>query len=212
MSKSMGTHSSNNCCSEASTKSQAFVFNCPNSENESFHRSNVSNQFRFDFDRGLISSDSGLCAGFNNCNLINFSSAQLSSETPTLNPYFPPRDSNQCQPGSFEVFHASSHQSSQERLSRFEEQTSDSPPKRYQLNVPRKDSSGFVVDAIESAEYREKINPSVEFQDRSKKLNFCDQNRTVDECGHLDDNRKPSEDLPHPPKKKWIRHYMTGKE
>lgn len=69
---------------------------------------------------------------------------------------------------------------------------------------------------IESSEHKEKVKISVKFQDRNNnkldfKVNFHDVKRKADVSFHSGDSGKSSEASPHPPKKKWIRHYMTGK-
>lgn len=69
-----------------------------------------------------------------------------------------------------------------------------------------------------TADYRNKS--SIKFQDRNKKVdfkvNFRDENRKVDGCFYNEENRllEGSASVPivlPPPKKKWIRNYMTGK-
>lgn len=65
----------------------------------------------------------------------------------------------------------------------------------------------------------EKIQTSVKFQDRNQrqdfKVNFRRKNRKVDGCFHNDDGKSPVDTMSNvavpSPKKKWIRHYMTGK-
>lgn len=71
-------------------------------------------------------------------------------------------------------------------------------------------------------EQSEKITTSIKYQDRNKKLNFKinfrNEQRQVNGCFHRDDKlaTKTSSDayihkVDSQPKKKWIRHYMTGK-
>lgn len=214
MSKSIRKHSSNNCCSKALKQPKAFVFDHRNSGNKSF-RPSLFHQFRFGFDRGLITGDSGL--GLNDCHLTEaypyfvnqLTWPQLSSfdtEAPILNPDFPPRDRSKhfYQPESLQVVEASYHRLFRKGLSGFNELTCDSQPSHIQSNFSRKDSSSFAADLIES---NNKVERSIRFQDRHSEVN-C---RKVDGCCHLDYARKPSEALSCPPKKKWIRHYMTGK-
>lgn len=64
----------------------------------------------------------------------------------------------------------------------------------------------------------ENAKASVKYQDRNKKLdfkiNFRDEHRKVNGCFHRDDklaNKTKSDASAPPPKKMWIRHYMTGK-
>lgn len=65
------------------------------------------------------------------------------------------------------------------------------------------------------SENDERIKASIKFQDRNKKLdfkvNFRDENLKVNGCFYREDSKSPTNALA-PPKKKWIRHYLTGKE
>jgi hypothetical protein len=69
-----------------------------------------------------------------------------------------------------------------------------------------------------------RVKTSIKFQDRNKKLdfkkNFRDENLKVNGCFHREGSKSPnvrpydstSTSVASPPKKKWIRHYLTGNE
>lgn len=70
-------------------------------------------------------------------------------------------------------------------------------------------------------QYTDETTTSIKFHDRNQKVdfkaNFRDENRRADGCFHNEERKEPEESasmsnvaLP-PPKKKWIRNYMTGK-
>lgn len=69
-------------------------------------------------------------------------------------------------------------------------------------------------------EHEERVKTSIKFQDRNKKLdfkvNFRDENRKLNGCFYRDNSKSPNDAASSlaapPPKKKWIRHYMTGKK
>jgi hypothetical protein len=69
-------------------------------------------------------------------------------------------------------------------------------------------------------EHEERTNSSIKFQDRNKKLdfkvNFRDENRKINGCFHIEGSKSQNRLLlastVAPPKKKWIRHYLTGNE
>lgn len=69
---------------------------------------------------------------------------------------------------------------------------------------------------VETLHHNKVSKSSIKFQDRNKKLdfkkNFRDENLKVDGCFHRESSSNSSSEAVAPPKKKWIRHYMTGKE
>lgn len=89
----------------------------------------------------------------------------------------------------------------------------------YESTLRNTSIESFDNCATNMNEHEERVKTSIKFQDRNKKLdfkiNFRDQNRKLNGCFHLDDskasNDATSTSVAPPPKKKWIRHYMTGK-
>lgn len=83
---------------------------------------------------------------------------------------------------------------------------------------PKKETLCHYYVGLKSVnEKSERVTISIKYQDRNKLefgRNFRDENRRVNGCPHRDDKlaNKTSSDASAPsPKKKWIRHYMTGK-
>lgn len=152
-----------------------------------------------------LRSDSGLCEDMNNCRLTETWTSYMyhhsdlpMTQVPILNQYCPPSQFPNRLKKNFEMC-------PQHLLVRHEQ------PSHSILSQPK-----APLSSMEPCESRART--SIKFQDRNRKLdfkvNFRDENRKVDGCFHREENRKASEDreglLPHQPKKKWIRHYMTG--
>lgn len=208
--------------------------------------------YRHSYMHGLISCDSGICDGLNNCHLaepwagsvnqqINLSIFQISSEIPILNHYESMRTRDD---GSFHESIYAQRQALYPRDHRHHELLTPCHPQQqlrggfsglhelrngkssthFQLKVPMTSTA----NVSESRE--DHVKSSIKFQDRNKKLdfkvNFREENRKANRCFHRDDSKSPkpssennirpsqctsSDNVAHPPKKKWIRHYiMTG--
>lgn len=74
------------------------------------------------------------------------------------------------------------------------------------------DNSSMMTPAADKIAHAYQVHSSIKFQDRNKKLdfkaNFRDENRKANGCFHREESKSLS--TAGPPKKKWIRHYMTG--
>lgn len=74
------------------------------------------------------------------------------------------------------------------------------------------DTSLMTTPAAEKIAHADQVHSRIKFQDRNKKLdfkvNFRDENRKANGCFHREVSKSLS--TAGPPKKKWIRHYMTG--
>lgn len=168
---------------------------------------------------------------------INLSITQISSEIPILNPY---ESMRACDGGIHESIYAQrprDHQHHellipchpQQQLFRggfsgLDELRNGQSSTHLQLKVPMTSTANV------SESRRVHVNSCIKFQDRNKKLdfkvNFREENRKANRCFHRDDSKSPkpssdnnirpsqcisSDNVVHPPKKKWIRHYiMTG--
>jgi hypothetical protein len=104
------------------------------------------------------------------------------------------------------------HQLLQNGFSRIDDLSYETPLRHDNPPIDIADNCAIRMD-----EHEERVNTSIKFQDRNKKLdfktNFRDENRKVNGCFYRDDSKSPQEapmSLVAPPKKKWIRHYMTG--
>lgn len=219
---------------------------------------------RHTYDRGLISTESGICDEMNNCHLtetwagfINQETdlplARMSPEIPILNPYVPLRLPIELQTNSSRIIEATAlHHHQNATLENFTRKKSlpshleaygsslNSYPhpqqKLMREGFSRLDELNYESSQVEShensitsayaggsvmslpIEYEKRIKTSIKFQDRNKKLdfkvNFRDENRKLDGCFHREDSKSPKAltFAVAPPKKKWIRHYLTGNE
>lgn len=112
-------------------------------------------------------------------------------------------------------------------FSRLDELHSGKTSTQFQLRVPMTPTANI------SESREERVKSCIKFQDRNKKLdfkmNFREENRKLNRCFHRDGSKSPrlssdnnkssqctsSDNVAHPPKKKWIRHWTglakTGK-
>lgn len=189
------------------------------------------------------SAELGICDGMSNCHMneswtnvlgrpINPPAPRHSSEMPIVNPYMSLRTTFEAHPS----VHQSAIEDSYSRRSRKAssawldfEFAKPSPPHQASLTRPEQRAEKVsrqkrltqclkCYDNSEVVMVEEKIQTSVKFQDRNKrvdfKIRFREENRKVDGCFHNDESKSPaaaSNVAVPPPKKKWIRHYMTGK-
>lgn len=107
------------------------------------------------------------------------------------------------------------HQLMQDGFSRLAELNYEPPLRHDEPSVEAPNNC-----ATNMNEHEERVKTSIKFQDRNKKLdfkvNFRDENRKLNGCFHRDDSKSPNVSVANsssaaPPKKKWIRHYLTGK-
>lgn len=180
-----------------------------------------------------VSTDRGICDEMVNCRLtdswmsqqINLPITQIAGDIPILNPFVPMRLPIELQTTSERTFHH--HQNpfpnveylrnvySVNQLKSVDVRDKVHPHQQlFQGGFSRfnyEPSANYRNDAISTSGREvtldDRVHTSIKFQDRNRKLdfkvNFREENRKVDGCFHRDDVA--------PPKKKWIRHYMTGK-
>lgn len=200
--------------------------------------------YRQSFGAPPNSAELGICDGMNNCHMteswtsvlersINPHVPRLSSGMPIVNPYVSLRLPLEVQPSMQQtsIDDSYSHRTQKACASWRNFQVSK-PINRHPVD-PNCDNSGEekvssqkrlaqrlkCFDDSEVVINEEKIQTSVKFQDKNKrvdfKINFRRENRKVDGCFHNDESKSPVGAMSNvavpPPKKKWIRHYMTGK-
>lgn len=113
-------------------------------------------------------------------------------------------------------YHHPQQELMREGFSRLAELNYDAPQHEQSMTPAYREASV----ALLPIEYEERIKTSIKFQDRNKKLdfkvNFRDENRKVNGCFHREESKSPNNSAlafaVAPPKKKWIRHYLTGNE
>lgn len=188
-----------------------------------------TNQYSY----GLLSNDKGICDEMINCHLsetwssimqrqTHFPVSRIIDEMPILSSYAPQNSSNMLQtyPNGFlnGTCHDQRMESFVKPLSKTQQQLMQEVYSGPPLNRNNDPTKQYYVCQAKVNEQSEKIKTSIKYQDRNKKLdfklNFRDENRKVNGCFHRDDkfpkNTSRIASAP-PPKKKWIRHYMTGK-
>lgn len=176
-----------------------------------------------------MSTDRGICDEMVNCCLtdywmhqqINLPITQISSDIPILNPYVPMRLPIELQSTSGGVLEGTfyHHQEYLRNIYSFDQlQNIDVQHKVHSQQggfsrLAHETSAGHRYDAISTIQntFDDRVHTSIKFQDRNKKLdfkvNFREENRKANGCFHREDVSAVA-----PPKKKWIRHYMTGKD
>ena len=188
-------------------------------------------------------SESGICDGMNNCHLkaAECTANYSMNDIPILNPYVPTQLPVELQTTSDGVlkgtlYHQQNAFLNQEyvrhaccvnQFENIELENGFQPQQQFLQNgflrfddlgkLPLDISNDCVIEMNE-----ERVNTSIKFQDRNKKLdfktNFRDENRKSDGCfsRESDEISSPPKkaflmtSVAPTPKKKWILHYLTG--
>lgn len=187
-----------------------------------------------------LSFESGICDKMTNCHLAESFLNLPMNDTPILSPYVPTRppiviQTNEALKGTFHQQHNTflnqeylrnvcylnqSRSDEMMELSGSQHLFQSSLLRIQETKLCRNKSSLEPLNCCEtkSTEHEERVKASIKFQDANKKMdfkiNFHEEHRKANECFQRNDN-KPQVDVTSSfaaprPKKKWIRHYMTG--
>lgn len=186
----------------------------------------------------------GICDGMSNCHMteswtsvlgrpINPPVPRISNDMPIVNPYVslqtPFEVHPSMHPGAIDNSYSQRSRKAGSAWLDFEfakpsprKQAAPSRAEPMEEKVLRQKRLTQCLKCFDDSEVvisEEKIQTSVKFQDRNKrvdfKIKFREENRKLDGCFHNDESKSPADTMSNvavpPPKKKWIRHYMTGK-
>lgn len=223
-----------NCCDGSATRPKSY-FNNTNTSN------GIVPSTTYFHPHCAVSTDNGICDGMDNCHIsapwngyLSMPISQVPNEVPILSPFVPlrlPLDFEAASEDDFmRIFYQ--HQSAQHfnkvhDVNQRQVATNQLVQDRYasvelsyevSLNRNNLDRARTPLIVVSNAEHDERVRTCIKFQDRNRKCdfkaNFRDENLKADGCFFREGSKSPngSADAIAPPKKKWIRHYMTGKE
>lgn len=225
-------------CNGSSTQPKLYVSDTQTQV--SFGEVNYSSSLSqfYEHSQGMISNDKGICEGMINCHLTDAWSSLMHppfrypvthvlNKTPILGSYLTRNVSTLTQTYPSGFTNGACHEQVKSNyvnplIKPHRQPIQERQLNRAELNCEQSLDNNddpirrqYFVCTTSVNEQSEKITTSIKYQDRNKKLdfkvNFRDENRKVNGCFHRDDKQPSSDASVPPPKKKWIRHYMSGK-